>query len=107
MLSKALTALRDVMRSSHNRIVLVAAPRGTGATVVPFLFLRWLAHPIAAMFTTIAGLNTSMADSGGPYRRRGAALALSAQGLEALLQRPCPPDHRTTRQRRGAAGGGL
>jgi hypothetical protein len=99
MLSRALTGLRDVMRSGHNRIVLVAALGGTGATAVPFLLLRCLADPIAAMLTSSAGLNTSMADSRGPYRRllamrlirhamRGAVVIPADTALLILLRPP-------------------
>lgn len=66
----ASAALRSVLASGAWRIALSAALRGTAVAAVPFLLLRQAGHPVAALFATIAVLNLSIADTGGPYRQR-------------------------------------
>ena len=68
---------------TSDRIALVASLRGTSATAVAFLLLPRLGHPAAAMFATIAGLNTSIADSGG---RSPTANAVSVVASDLMLE---------------------
>ena len=78
--------------SGANRVAIHAALRGTAAAAVPFFLLRQTGHPVAAMFATIAILNVSIADSGGPYRQRLAvmlAIALVVP-LVLILGMRCP-----------------
>ena len=62
------------LSSGAHRIALYGAIRGTLAAAVPFLLLRQTGHPAEALFTAIAVLNVSIADSGGPYRQRLAVM---------------------------------
>lgn len=73
------------VRSGQNRIALSAAVRGTAAMAVPFLVLRWLGHPAEAILAGVAGLNVSIADSGGPYRTRFAAMGLTITIMPAVV----------------------
>jgi len=62
--------------SGSTRILVSQALRGTVAAGVPFVALRLTGHPADALFTTIAALFLSVADTGGPYRQRLAAMLL-------------------------------
>jgi len=62
--------------SGSTRILVSQALRGTVAAAIPFLVLRATGHPAGALFTTIAALFLSVADAGGPYRQRLAAMLL-------------------------------
>lgn len=64
------TFFRRLSASGANRIAFSAALRGTAVAAVPFLWLRAAGLPVAALFATIAVLNLSIADAGGPYRQR-------------------------------------
>ncbi len=66
---------RRRLSSGANRIALYGAIRGTLAAAVPFLLLRQTGHPVEALFSAIAVLNVSIADSGGPYRQRLAVMS--------------------------------
>ena len=80
-MQKAAPASRHSLFSSGaNRLAFYTALRGTVAAAVPFLVLRTLGYPLEAMFATIAVLNLSIADSGGPYRQR-----LVVMGTMALI----------------------
>ncbi len=75
----------SILASGANRVALFAAVRGTLAAAVPFIALRQAGYPLEAMFTTIAVLNISIADAGGPYRQRLAVMATIALLVPLVL----------------------
>lgn len=78
MLGSVSGQVRQWLASGANRIVISIALRGTFAAAVPFLLLRASGHPVGALFATVAALNLTIADSGGPYRQRLVVMALVA-----------------------------
>lgn len=59
-----------------NQIALSGALRGTIATATPLVVMQMAGYPIAGLLMGIAGLQTSIADAGGPYRDRILAMGL-------------------------------
>ncbi|MGD8710381.1 MAG: FUSC family protein, partial [Ectothiorhodospiraceae bacterium] len=74
-----------ILVSGADRIALLGALRGTFAALVPFVVLSSLGHVDYALFTTIAALNVSIADSGGAYRERLAVMSAVALVVPVLL----------------------
>ena len=64
--------------SGASGIALRAALRGTLTAAIPFLALMALGHRAEALLATVAVLNLSIADSGGPYRQRLVIMAVIA-----------------------------
>ncbi|MGA8259735.1 MAG: FUSC family protein [Arenicellales bacterium] len=62
--------MNRILASGANRIALLGALRGTAAAAAPSLIFTAAGNPAGAMFATIAVLNLSIADAGGPYRQR-------------------------------------
>lgn len=85
MMSRAWQKMGEHLDAIPNRILLAVGLRGTLGTLIPFLVLRWLDHPIGALFATIAGLNTNIADNGGPYVRRLRAMALTTLIMPVVI----------------------
>ncbi len=80
-----LNRLRNLVLSSANQITFVTALRGTVGAGVPFIVLRVLGFPIASLFATFGGLNVSIADPGGPYRRRLITMVLVTLIMPSFL----------------------
>ncbi|HKJ95488.1 MAG TPA: FUSC family protein [Gammaproteobacteria bacterium] len=78
-------ALRFPAFSGASRIAFYSALRGTVAAAVPFLLLRHAGLPVEALFATIAVLNVSIGDSGGPYGQRLAAMTAIALVVPLVL----------------------
>jgi len=74
-----------ILASGANRVALFAAVRGTLAAAVPFLVLRQAGYPLEALIATVAVLNISIADAGGPYRQRLAVMATIALLIPLVL----------------------
>ena len=79
-MERGIEFLRNLVHSSTNRISFLTAIRGVTATATPFIVLRLLGFPVEAVFATFAGLNITIANSGGPYRTR-----LRTMGLIVLI----------------------
>lgn len=75
-----LSRFRDWLQFGPNQIALSTAIGGTIATAGPLIGLQLAGYPVAGLFMGISGLQTSIADAGGPYRDR-----LLAMGWCALL----------------------
>jgi len=71
--------------SGASRIALYTALRGTLAAAIPFLLLRYAGYPAEALFATVAVLNVSIGDSGGPYRQRLATMTTIALLVPLVL----------------------
>jgi len=82
---RAAASARGALFSGANRIALSGAVRGTLAAAVPFLLLRYSGHPAEALFATVAALNVSIADSGGPYLQRLTVMLVIALGVPLVL----------------------
>lgn len=74
-----------LLASGAWRIALSAALRGTAVAAVPFVLLRQTGHPVGALFATIAVLNLSIADAGGPYRQRLSVMLAIALIMPLIL----------------------
>lgn len=85
MKDSVLKKIGELLGAIPNRIMLAVALRRTAGTAIPFVVLRLLGYPIGSLFATIAGLNTNVADSGGPYRRRLRAMALTTLIMPVLV----------------------
>lgn len=65
-----LSKARDWLNFGPNQIALSSAIRGTIATASPLIVMQLAGYPTAGLLMAIAGLQTSIADAGGPYRDR-------------------------------------
>ncbi|HYW04574.1 MAG TPA: FUSC family protein [Gammaproteobacteria bacterium] len=77
--------MANPLTSGTWRIAFSAALRGTAAAAAAFLLLRQAGQPAGALFATIAVLNLSIADSGGPYRQRLAVMLAIALIVPLIL----------------------
>lgn len=67
---------RDWLNNGPNQIALSGAIRGAVATASPLIAMELAGYPEAGLLMAIAGLQTSIADAGGPYRDRLLAMGL-------------------------------
>lgn len=70
--------LSSAWHSAPNRMALANAVRGTAAIMVPLLVLQFLGQPGGAVMAAIGGMNTTLSDAGGAYRRHVLVMLLVA-----------------------------
>ncbi|HEX5464517.1 MAG TPA: FUSC family protein [Burkholderiales bacterium] len=69
--------IRAYLGSGANQIALSGAVRGTLSTAVPLIALQAAGLGTAGLIAAIGGLQTSMSDTGGAYRRRLTVMLLN------------------------------
>jgi uncharacterized membrane protein YccC len=69
--------IRAYLISGANQIALSGAVRGTLSTAVPLIALQAAGFGTAGLIAAIGGLQTSMSDTGGAYRRRLTVMLLN------------------------------